>query len=156
MGFHFGIIMEGNPLTDANASSGHLVEDIYVTKCNFMGIALTGGHGTVRRCRVNKVGGNSVRNDFWPTGITVVGPNQRVLDCDIGEGLVNTWGGGTTGILCLNTTDAILEGNRVCQVTHAIAYNGTSTFKYRDTLTGFGMAIPYYVGSGGVDAGGNN
>jgi hypothetical protein len=156
VGFQIGVDFDSDSLTDSALSSGHLVEDVHVTKCNCFGIVLTGGNGTVRRCRLDKIGGNSLRNDYWPSAIAIVGPNQRVLDCDIGETLVNAWGGGTVGILCLNTTDAILEGNRVCQVTHAIAYNGASTFKYRNTLTGFGMTIPYWVGSGGVDAGGNN
>lgn len=156
IGFQIAVCLESVPVDDSTLSSGHLVEDIYASKCNFMGVAVTGGNGTVRRCRFTRIGGTSVRNDFWPSAVAVAGPNQRVLDCDIGDTIPSAFGGGTTGILCVTTTDAILEGNRVCQVTHAIAYNGTATLKYRGTLTGFGMAIPYWVGSGGVDAGGNN
>jgi hypothetical protein len=154
-GFHRGINLESDPVTNSTLSSGHLVEDIYVTRCNFLGITICGGNGTIRRCRFSKIGGTSTNNGIWPSAIIVAGPNQRVLDCDIGEGLANAWGGGSTGILCHTTTDAILEGNRISQVTHAIAYLSTATFKYRDTLTGT-MVVPYWVGSGGIDAGGNN
>jgi hypothetical protein len=158
IGFHMGILFESTPLDDSSKSSGHLIENIYVTNCNFAGVAITGGHSIVRRCRFNKIGGNSVRNDFWPTAVAVFGPNHRVLDCDVGQVIVNAWGGGTTGILCAFSTDTILEGNRITQVTHAISYRpGTAgLFKYRDTLSGFGIAIPYFVGPEAVDAGGNN
>jgi hypothetical protein len=155
IGFNRGIEIESHPHTDSNVSSGHLVEDIYVSRCNFVGVIVAGGNGTVRRCRFDKIGGLSTYHPLWPTAIMISGVNQRVLDCDIGEGLPNAGGGGSTGILCHTTTDAILEGNRISQVTHAVAYLNTATFKYRDTLTG-AMAIPYWVGSGGIDAGGNN
>jgi hypothetical protein len=158
IGFHFGIILESNPLDDRSKSSGHLIENIYATNCNFVGVAVCGGDSIVRRCRFNKIGGNSVRNDFWPTAVVVFGNNHRVLDCDIGAGISNTFGEGTVGILCASTVDTILEGNRVTGVTHAIAYRAgmSALFKYRDTLTGFGISIPYWVGPGAVDAGGNN
>lgn len=156
IGFHRGINLESNPVTNSSLSSGHLVEDIYVSRCNFLGVMVCGGNGTVRRCRFDKIGGTSTNNGIWPAAIGVAGPNQRVLDCDIGEGVANAWGSGTTGILCHTTTDGILEGNRISQVTYAISYLGTAKFKYRDTLTGYGMVTPYYVGPYGVDAGGNN
>jgi hypothetical protein len=154
IGFHHGMNLEADNVTNP-VVFGHLVEDMYVTSCNFLGLVVCGSNSTVRRCRVNKIGGTSTNNAIWPASIIVTGKSPRVLDCDVGEGVANAWGSGTTGIVCHTTTDAIIEGNRVAQVTHAIAYIGAATFKYRDTLTG-AMAIPYLVGSGGIDAGGNN
>lgn len=154
IGFHHGMNLEADNVTNP-VVFGHLVEDMYVTRCNFLGLVVCGSNSTVRRCRVNKIGGTSTNNAIWPAGIMVTGQSPRVLDCDVGEGVANAWGSGTTGIVCHTTTDAIMEGNRVAQVTHAITYLGTATFKYRDTLTG-AMAVPYMVGSGGIDAGGNN
>jgi len=174
-GFSYGILLDD--VAPPTTSQGHLIEDIHADKNTHMGISISGNDSTVRRNRVVGVGGNLLGLNSY--GISLYGDGGRALNNDISS-TVATAPGGAIGLFIHKANDAVVEGNRIDDVstdvgltigivisqssdvlargnsitsaTRGIDY-ASSTGKYRDNLTS-NVSLPFL--GGGIDAGGNN
>lgn len=130
---------------DYSAGYGDRLEDLHVTGPGYSGIEIYGGGHLVRRCRV-ELDSTGAGSTF---GIAVMGPEARVLDCDVSDRRPS--GAATYGIFFNSGSDDLVANSRLSRVGYGLLYSG-ATGKYRDNLCAASVTTPYV---GGTDAGDN-
>jgi hypothetical protein len=165
----------------AGASQGHLVQNLRVDGSKCIGIHVVGAGSVIQNNQVLDtlgnvglanidgifVGGTGVRvvnNDVEnifvagesnsyairidTTGNGAVVENNQIANATLPAGHFKS----SFGIEIDGTSNVIVVNNRMTMLNIGVAYNGSSTGKYRDNLTS-GVVIPY---TGGIDMGNNN
>jgi nitrous oxidase accessory protein NosD len=175
-GFNTGI-----QLASAPGARGNVVEGIRAEGNTVVGISVGGIGAVVRGNLVVDTGGSSLLPDPRAYGISAfVAPGAVIEDNDVVDTATTDAASFDYGIWVANSSDVLIEGNRVrnpnptpaytfgilvtfgpntqvvdnriSSAATGITYVSGSTGKYRDNLTD-NCATPF---SGGTDAGGNN
>ncbi|GMR06020.1 MAG: hypothetical protein BMS9Abin25_0601 [Gammaproteobacteria bacterium] len=168
-GFYQGILLDDSyPYT---TSQGHLIEDIRADRNTFKGMYILGNDNIVRRNRVVNTGGSTVNSSAF--GIHLEGFRGRVLNNDIsgtaatptgveGYGLLLTSADGAvvegnriddvsspinaTGIYIQGSNGVLAAGNRITRADFGIYFDRSSSGKYMDNLTSI-VTIPFTAGT---------
>jgi hypothetical protein len=178
-GFNVGIFL--HDFFPYTSSQGHLVEGIHADLNTAFGILMLGQGNLVRNNQVVGTGGSTTAANVVATGISVSGPDARVLNNDIvdthatgnasslavlvssapgtvveGNRIGNPTlpsGGRSYGVLVSGSADVLVVDNALTTLTFGINFGGGgSSGKYRDNLTS-GVTTPF---TAGTDAGNNN
>ena len=84
-------------------------------------------------------------------GLLVLGYNDRVQDCDVGELTTHT-AYPTIGIYIDQGSNSLIVNNRIDGAQYGIYFQTSGYGKYRDNLCAASVGTPY---TGGTDAGNN-
>jgi hypothetical protein len=148
-GFRTGVMLLSNA-TFTN-SQGHVIEGLRVDRCMQEGIFVRGRAIRVQSNLVVAIGGSTTSSQNpGAVGISVGGVGNRVLDNDL-VALAPNGPNKSSGISVMQSTGALVVGNRITDASTGLYIAPDSTGTYRDNLA-TDVAIPY---SGGTDAGNN-
>ena len=128
----------------------HLVEDLNVENCRFVGIRVEGQSSTVRRNVVRDTGGGLSLNG---EAIAVNGQGSQVLDNLVHHVI----GSGSAVGISVSGLDMMVVNNRVSGADVGIIFESGSSGAYRDNLTS-SVGTPYDTSSAPsvVNAGNNH
>ena len=129
-GFLYGIWLDDIP--PYTTSQGHVIEDIRADQNTFIGIWIQGNGNIIRNNQVVATGGSTVDyvNGF-AFGMYITGKGARLLNNDVTE--VTAQGtSGAYGVYLFTTSNSVLAGNRVANVTSP---NGSPYGIYLDLST---------------------